>query len=544
MPARPKFLHVLGLGLRTAGVEWRLRRRGSGPADQAAALASLLPRLAAASHWRALGVEARLGYGAFRSRLPLQTHASIAPAVARMVAGEAGVLWPGACRLFARTAGVADGTRRLVPVTEELLAHFQRAGLRAVLHHAVAVRHAGVFRGRHLLMGGPAAVEPARTDGRGGAMAGDLSGIAVLGLPAWAALHLHEPGLAAAAIADPDQRLAATLARATGADLTLIAGIPGEIVAFARASLAAQGKRPEAASLKERWPNLECVVHGGESPGFHADALHELIGPGVRLHEFYAATEAFIAAQEGEASNGLRLLTDQGVFFEFLPPEALETGAPENAGRHAVPLAGVKVGVDYALLVTTPGGLVRHLLEDVVRFTSLNPARLRVVGRTGRRLDAFKENLHERDLTGALTAVCRRHGWRIVDFHVAPQITVETLVGERRGRHEWWIELNSGTTTTPTGPQLAADLDTQLAAMHPDYAVRRSRGALEAPVARLVMPGVFEHWRRFHGRWGGQHKMTRCSRDRLIAGELEAITDFAPHCSDIPPAGLMPDARG
>ncbi|MFM9029775.1 MAG: GH3 auxin-responsive promoter family protein, partial [Opitutaceae bacterium] len=180
MPVRPKFLHVLGLSLRTAGVEWRLRRRGGGPAEQAEALNALLPRLAAASHWRGLGVEAKLGYAAFQARVPLQTHASIAPAVARMVAGEAAVLWPGACRCFARPAGGADGTRRLVPVTEELLTHFQTAGLRAVLHHAVAARNAGVFRGRHLLLGGTAAVEPVDAARPDGAVSGELSGIAAL----------------------------------------------------------------------------------------------------------------------------------------------------------------------------------------------------------------------------------------------------------------------------------------------------------------------------------------------------------------------------
>ncbi|MFM8619439.1 MAG: GH3 auxin-responsive promoter family protein [Opitutaceae bacterium] len=525
MPVRPKFLHVLGLSLRTAGVEWRLRRRGGGPAEQAEALNALLPRLAAASHWRGLGVEAKLGYAAFQARVPLQTHASIAPAVARMVAGEAAVLWPGACRLFARTAGVADGTRRLVPVTEELLTHFQTAGLRAVLHHAVAARNAGVFRGRHLLLGGTAAVEPVDAARPDGAVSGELSGIAALSLPGWAARHLHEPGLAAAAITDPDQRLAAVLARVAGTDLSLVAGLPGEIVAFARAALA----RTAADSLSARWPNLECIVHGGEALGFHADALRELAGPGVRLHEVYAATEAFIAAQDGEASQGLRLLADQGVFFEFIPLEELEAGSFETAGRRALPLAGVKVGVDYALIVTTPGGLVRHLLEDVVRFTSVAPARLLVVGRTGRRLDVFRENLDERDAGAALTAACRRQGWRMVDHHVAPQVTVETLVGERRGRHEWWIELNPGTMATPTGPQLAAELDAKLTVTHPTYADRRARGILEAPVVRLVIPGVFEHWRRFHGRWGGQNKMTRCARDRVIADEFDAMTKFAPH---------------
>jgi hypothetical protein len=521
MPIRPKFLHVLGLGLRTAGVEWRLRRRGNGRAEQDSAFAALLTRLAAASHWRGLGLEPRMGYAAFQSRIPLQTHAEIAPAVARMAAGEADVLWPGTCRLFARTAGISDGSRRLVPVTEELLAHFQRAGLRTVLHHAVAARNAGVFRGRHLLLGGAAALEPVDPARPKRAAAGELSGIAILGLPAWAERRLHEPGLAAAALADSDQRRAAVVARAVKTDLSLIAGTPAEIEAFGRACQAPGG-------LQTRWPNLECIVHGGDQLGFRADALRELAGPGVRLQEAYAATEAFIAAQDGEAARGLRVLTDLGVFLEFLPMTDLDAGLA-GAGRRAVPLAGVKLGIDYAIAVTTPGGLVRHLLEDVVRFTSLLPPRLVVAGRTSRRLDLFRENLHERDLTGALATVCRRQGWRVIDFHVAPQVTVESLVGDRRGRHEWWIELHPGTAVTPTGLQLAGEIDAQLSAAHVPYAESRAQGTLEAPVARLVMPGVFEHWLRFHGRRGGQNKMTRCARDRVIADEFDGMTKFAPH---------------
>lgn len=133
----------------------------------------------------------------------------------------------------------------------------------------------------------------------------------------------------------------------------------------------------------------------------------------------------------------------------------------------------------------------------------------------------------EKDLTDALVAVCSRHNWTIVNFHVAPLFAQGNLTGQNRGRHEWWIELQPGTVATPIGPQIAAELEVELQRSNPDYAAKRKAGAIESPTVRLVMPGVFKHWLRFKGRWGGQHKFPRCRGDRVIAAELAQITNFA-----------------
>ena len=117
-------------------------------------------------------------------------------------------------------------------------------------------------------------------------------------------------------------------------------------------------------------------------------------------------------------------------------------------------------------------------------------------------------------------------GWTIANFHVAPLFD-PSLTGANRGRHEWWIELKPGTIKTPTGPQMAAELDTELQRLNADYAARRKGGGLESPTVRLVMPGVFKHWLIFRGKWGGQHKMPRCRSDRVVADELAQVTNFA-----------------
>ena len=176
--------------------------------------------------------------------------------------------------------------------------------------------------------------------------------------------------------------------------------------------------------------------------------------------------------------------------------------------------------------MTTPAGLARYVLGDVVRFVSVAPPRLHYVGRTKLQLNAFGERVIEKEITDALIAVCERHGWTIVNFHVAP-LTMSTNTGLLRGRHEWWIELKPGTVTTPTGPQMAAALDTGLRQHNPDYETKRKAGSMDAPIVRLVMPGVFEHWLRYQNKWGGQHKTPRCRSDRVIADELAQITNFA-----------------
>jgi hypothetical protein len=190
----------------------------------------------------------------------------------------------------------------------------------------------------------------------------------------------------------------------------------------------------------------------------------------------------------------------------------------------ALSLEQVRPGENYVLLITTPAGLCRYVLDDIVRFVSVEPPRIIHVGRTQLRLNAFEENVLEKELTDSLVAVCQRHNWTITNFHVAPLFS-SSLTGQLRGRHEWWVELRPGTNQTPTGPILAGHLDTDLTSRSESYASKR-RGPIEAPVVRLVMPGFFGHWLDYHKKWGGQKKMPRCRSDRLIADELSAMACF------------------
>lgn len=470
-----------------------------------------------------------MSYQRFRTQVPLSTYERLAPAIDQMRSGEADVLWPGRCPLYVLSAGTTTGTPRVFPATEGMLRHFRRAGMAALLYYTVRTKHAGVVGGRHLVLGGPTTLTSAGSTTGQESFATGLTGLLELSLPAWMERHLYEPGAAIAKITEWDGRLEAIASRAASRDITLLAGIPNWVLCLARLiqEPPSSSSRPPA-PVQHRWPNLECLWHSGAPIAPFATELREVLGPDVRFHESYVAAEGMIATQDTEvAAHGLRLMTDLGIFFEFLPLSELGPSRLEQLGAKAVPVAEVKPDVDYAVLVTTPGGLVRTLIGDVVRFVSTTPPRLVFVGRTDFSLNAFGERVQEKEVTDSLVAVCARHNWIIANFHVAPLLAKGSLTGQVRGRHEWWIELRPGTVTTPKGPHLAAEVDRELQNLHPTYAARRRAGAIDEPIARLVMPGVFEHWLRHNGTWGDLHKLPRCRSDRAVADLLAQITNFA-----------------
>jgi hypothetical protein len=519
-------LLTVGVSFLTTRTVRKLRTGSDAVPAQQRALKSLLSQLAETAYGQFHGLDPSLSYAEFQTRAPLQTYEGFMPYIERMKTGEPSVLWPGHCNFYAVSSGTTAGRTKYLPVTAAMLEHFRKAGLDSLLYYTSRVGHTGVFRGRHLFLGGSTTLSRLDEAKNVTAYAGDLSGITALNLPSWVEKHLYEPGADIARIADWPAKLEAIAERTWNRDITLLAGIPSWLLILAETvkARAAQGKsRPT--QLQAIWPNLECLIHGGVPIGPFADELRAQIGPKVHFHEVYPASEGFIAAQDSEASLGLRLMTDVGLFYEFLPMSDYHPDKLPLLRQRTVPLEGVKPGVDYALVLTTPAGLTRYVIGDIVRFISTDVPRLVYVGRTALQLSAFGEHVIEKELTDSLLAVCQRHGWSITNFHVAP-LFIDTTAGQNRGRHEWWVELKPFTQETPTGPVLAAEVDVELKRLNDDYEAKRNGGGLEAPVVKLVMPGVFEHWLRGKGKWGGQNKMPRCRSDRAIADELRQIARF------------------
>ena len=492
----------------------RLKRPVGADESQEKVFNNLIPMLAATTAWKAAGIESGMEYQDFHENVRPGTYDDFVPEIERMKRGEPDVLWPGTCRMYVHSPGIRSAVARTVPMTEPMLRHFKDSGLESILWYTARVGNCSVFRGRHLFLGGSTVLTPIPDAEPSEAFTCDLSGIGALNLPGWVKKSYYEPGSEIAQIADWNEKIAAITERTAGADISLLAGFPGWVLLLAESLLAkgAAGKG-RAKNLQEMWPHLQCFMHGGVPIAPFQDELRSVLGPTVNFHEVYEASEGVFAAQDADAGAGLRMMADAGIFFEFLAMSDYDPARIHSLGSKLVPISGVKAGVDYALILTTPAGLVRYVIGDVVRFTSTEPPRITYVGRTGLRLNAFGEGVTEREVTDALIAVCRRNGWNIVNFHVAPFYSPST-VGQARCRHEWWVELKPGTSITPTGPIIGIELDVELKRLNPEYASRRNGGSLEAPFVRLVMPGVFEHWMRHHGKWEAE---TRCPAAAAIA---------------------------
>lgn len=496
--------------LRIGRLRHRLQAQGTGAAEQDATLRGLLAQFARTDYGRRHRLTAAMTYEEFRTGVPLRTASDLRPFTERMAGNAGDVLWPGTCHQFVYTAGTVDGAPKLLPVTPAMADHFRRTLADAWLLAALRRDATTLFHGRHLQIGASTALRRAS-----GALAGYLDGIVRTNLSDWTGLHLCAPDAALAERPEGPEKTRAIATACAAQDIRLVCGTPGALVSLLGAARAAGAK----------WPALECCVHTGALLGVQEKPLAAQLGPQAWLHEVYVAAEGFFAAQDGESEHGLRLFTDAGLFFEFLPLRDLG-GDLAAHGAQCVPLADVRTDTEYALVVTTPAGLCRCLVGDTVRFVSTQPPRLLVTGRTQTRLNTFGEQVAERQLTDVLLDVCARSEWDLVQFHVAP--TVTRVVPRPHGHHEWWVELRPGTARTPTGPVLAEEIDSELTRRHRDYAARRRLGTLEAPVVRLVMPGVFERWSELNPTFGGPGKLAHCRNDRVMADQLAAVARFHP----------------
>ena len=521
MTLAPRFLVNFWAGCCVSKFVRHLKSLGPGLTAQAAAFAKLMAQIAGTEFGRSHSLTAATTYAQFCERVPPRTYDYFAPLVARMVAGESGVLSPGRCHFFVETAGITGDRPKLLPVPEPMLAHFRRGLRDSLLLYAAKAGHTGVFLGRHLHVGtSTALVEETDT------YRTSLDGLFALCLTPWAEANLYSPPPAVAHLPEGAEKITATARAMLHQDVTLVGGSPAAACALADAA------REEASTGKQRmlhlqavWPNLECLAFTGAPLGLYAEALRSSFGPTIHFHEIYAAAEGIFAAQDAGTPSGLRLLTDSGLFFEFLPLRKFSNKTLAHAGPECLPLDKVQVGIDYVPVITTPAGLCRYVPGDIVRFLSVDPPRLQFAGRTTFQLNAFGEQVSERELIDTLLTVCTRNGWHAVSFHVAPY-SHRISAGQTVNTHEWWLELRTHTMKTPTANVLGPEFDAELARRNSNYAARRAKHTIDVPSVRLVIPGVFDRWAQEQNKRGGASKMPRCRSDRLIADQLAALTRF------------------
>ncbi|MDA8049833.1 MAG: GH3 auxin-responsive promoter family protein [Rhodospirillales bacterium] len=411
--------------------------------------------------------------------------------------------WPGLIPYFAETSGTTGGTTKRIPVSREMVRANRRAAFEVLTFHLAARPESRVLKGRNFLLGGSTALKRLAP----GVSTGDLSGIAAAEIPFWARRRIF-PQARLALVEDWERKIAALAPASLAAGVTSISGTPSWMLLF----FAELGKLQPGARLGEIYPGLELVVHGGVGFEPYRAAFAEwLAGSRAETREVYPASEGFIAAADRGEGEGLRMLLDNGIFYEFVHPDAIGEPAPERRW-----IEDAEIGVEYALVLSTNAGLWSYVLGDTVRLTERAPPRLKVTGRVGWSLSVAGEHLIGEEIEAGVAEAAAAVGGKVADYAAAALAPDEA---DARSGHLFIVELAGA--AGDVREQLAAALDVALARANDDYAAHRKGGfGLRPPAVLLVRPGTFAAWMRSRGKFGGQNKVPRVIGDAALLERL------------------------
>ena len=291
-------------------------------------------------------------------------------------------------------------------------------------------------------------------------------------------------------------------------DVSSLAGVPSWMLILARKVLEKTG----ASNLHEVWPNLELFIHGGISFVPYKEQFLNLVGhKNINFIETYNASEGFFGLQIGEEPV-LTLMPNYGIFYEFISMDTYGT-----LDQKVIPLWEVKLHQNYAIIITTNAGLWRYKIGDTVRFTSINPYRIKITGRTKHHINVFGEELIIENAEEALKNVCKKTGAEIKDYTVAPIF----MVGKEKGAHEWIIEFHKEPEDIHYFTEF---LDNALKSLNSDYEAKRYNNiTLKMPTVHIAESNLFYNWLKQNNKLGGQHKIPRLSNSRDYIDELLTI---------------------
>jgi len=362
-----------------------------------------------------------------------------------------------------------------------------------------------VFDGRGLVMGGSHSITEVSTDSY---YDGDLSAILIQNLPFWVQF-MKTPNLNIALMDEWEAKIEMMAHETMQHDVTSIAGVPSWTMVLLRKILEISGKE----NISEVWPRLEVFFHGGVSLDPYREQLRQLI-PSGKMHymETYNASEGFFGIQDLSDGNELLLMLDYGIFYEFIPVDALQDENPK-----VLRLSEVEKGVVYAMVITTNAGLWRYLIGDTVIFTSLSPFRLKITGRTKSYINTFGEELMVDNAEKALSIACSKCHAVISDYTAGPHFSPD----RQTAAHEWIIEFEKA----PENPEYFNEaFDNALKSLNSDYEAKRYHNmVLMPPIIHAVPQGTFYNWLKMKGKLGGQNKVPRLSNDRIILDEILPI---------------------
>ena len=444
-------------------------------------------------------------YEDFAKRVPLFDYESFTPYLEKNIKGKQQVFWPSDIKWFAKSSGTTAGRSKYIPVSDESLeeCHY-KGGKDMVSLYVSNFPDTKVFTGKSLTVGG--ALEKDLLHPKGIARAGDVSAVIMHNLPIWAQF-IRTPSLETALMSDWEAKIERMARETMDENVTSIAGVPTWTIVLLQRIL----ELKKASNILEVWPNLEVFFHGAVAFGPYRNLFKELIpSDKMRYMETYNASEGFFGMQDQPDSDELLLLLDYGIFYEFILTEDLEKENPR-----VISLEGVEVGKNYALLISTNGGLWRYKIGDTVKFTSILPYRFRISGRTKHFINAFGEEVIVENAEAAISYACEQTGATLTNFTAAPIYFEDS---QSKGAHEWVVEFKS----PPSDLENFADiLDQHLREINSDYDAKRHKNlALQRLQLHAAPVGLFESWLAKKGKLGGQHKVPRLSNSREFMDEI------------------------
>ncbi len=439
----------------------------------------------------------------FKKQIPIHEYDDIKPYIMRMMEGEENVLWNTPVTWFAKSSGTTSDKSKFIPVSEESLKeNHYKASKDVLTNYYNNFPSSDLLTGKGLVVGGSHEVSRVNEN----IQYGDLSAVLLQNSPFWG--HwLRTPELSIALLDEWENKIEKLAQVTADENVTSIAGVPTWTIILLKRILEIKQKE----TIREVWPNLELYIHGGVSFTPYREQVKKIVGADINYLEIYNASEGFFAAQEKPDDEGMLLFTEHGIFYEFLPVE--EYGKP---GADTVGLKQVELNRNYALVISTTGGLWRYLVGDTVQFTSLNPYKIKVSGRIKHYMNAFGEEVIVDNTDKAIAIASEKTGALVKDYTAAPVYFSE----QSNGAHEWLVEFEK----EPGDLSLfITELDAALKTINSDYEAKRHRDiALRMPIVHSVPEGTFTGWLRSKGKMGGQHKVPRLSNERGLLEEIKS----------------------
>ena len=444
-------------------------------------------------------------YNDFTRNTPISTYEELKGDIDRMRQGEADVLWPGKVKWYAKSSGTTNDKSKFIPVSLEGLKRLHyRGGTDTVATYMRNNPQSRIFDGRGLILGG----SHAPNYNLPGSLVGDLSAILIENINPLVNLF-RVPSKQTALLSDFEVKRDRIAREAMTKNVTNISGVPSWMLSVLSRVMELSGKQ----HLEEVWPNLEVFFHGGVAfTPYREQYQHIITSPKMHYMETYNASEGFFGIQDDPADKSMLLMLDYDCFYEFVESDKLM--ASPQSSLSAVPLWAVEKDKNYAMVISTSCGLWRYMIGDTVRFTSTNPYKFVISGRTKSFINAFGEELIVDNAEQALAYACENTGAQVMEYTAAPVF----MDSQARCRHQWLIEFSK----LPADIGLfAVTLDRKLQELNSDYEAKRHKDITLQPLEIIVArKGLFNDWMKLRGKLGGQHKVPRLSNSREHIDQL------------------------